>query len=657
MRKPFAILALASAAIALAACKPASQPAASDSQTDVTAAVRQANAATAASLNLADPGSFEQARRGFIAAPTGQIKDTAGAVIWDFDAFAFVKGESPATVNPSLWRQAVLNNQIGLFKVTDRIWQLRGFDLANITLVEGKTGWIVIDALTARETAQAAMAFARKHLGDKPVSAIIFTHSHADHFGGVLGVISAEEAKARNVPIVAPAGFMEEATSENVMAGTAMVRRSLFMYGDELPRNEKGLVDDGLGKGVAYGAVGILPPNQIIDQPTQDVTIDGLRFVFRNVPGSEAPSEYVFEIPELKAFCGAEMMSQTLHNLYTLRGAKVRDALKWSDYLDRSLEYTAASDVIFTQHHWPVWGKEAIREYIVKQRDAYKYIHDQTVRMMNSGLTGPEIADALQMPKSLHDYLGVHGYYGSVRHNARAVYQFYMGWFDAHPSNLDQLPPVEEAKRYVALAGGVDNMVAAARKAFDAGDFRWAAELLKHAVYAEPGNTAAKELLARTFEQMGYMAESAPWRNFYLTGAFELRNGAPKTGKSLAIMQDMLLHTPVERFLERMAASIDGVKAANTNLKINLAISDLNETYQLWIENAVLHFRKAPPAIDANATLTLTKAFFIKMMTGQAGAKDLLFSSDVKTDGSTIDLGRFLLLIEKAPGAFPIMTR
>jgi alkyl sulfatase BDS1-like metallo-beta-lactamase superfamily hydrolase len=657
MRKQLAIVAALLSATALASCKPAALATNIDSKSDVTSTVQRANAAVATSVDLSDPRSFADARRGFIAAPEGQIKDADGNVIWDFGAFAFVKGEAPSTVNPSLWRQALLNNQVGLFQVTDRIWQLRGFDLANITLIEGKTGWIVIDTLTSRETAGAAMAFARQHLGNKPVSAVIFTHSHADHFGGVLGVISAEEAKTRNVPIVAPQGFMEEATSENLMVGTAMVRRSLFMYGDELSRDTKGLVDNGLGKAVAYGNVGVLPPTLIIDQPRQEMVIDGLKFVFHNVPGSEAPSEYVFEIPELKAFCGAEMMNHTLHNLYTLRGAKVRDALKWSDYLNQTLAYAADAEVVFTQHHWPVWGKENIREYIVKQRDAYKFIHDQTVRMINAGLTGPEIADTLQMPKALESYLSVHGYYGTVRHNARAVYQYYLGWFDAHPSNLDRLPPAEEARRYVALAGGIDNMVAAAQKAYDAGDFRWSAELLKHAVYAEPDNAAAKELLARSFEQMGYMAEAAPWRNFYLTGAFELRNGAPKKGKSLNIMMDMLQQTPIERFLERMAASLDGSKAADSNLKINLVFSDLEESYLLWIENAVLHFRKAPPETGANATLTLTKPFFLKMMTGQAGASDLLFSSDVKIDGSKIDLGRFLLMIEKAPGTFPIVTR
>jgi alkyl sulfatase BDS1-like metallo-beta-lactamase superfamily hydrolase len=657
MRKQLTLLIAALATAALASCKPVAQATAAEAAGEVTPSVQRANAAVAKAIDLSDPASFADARRGFIGAPEGQIKDADGILIWDFAAFAFVQGEAPATVNPSLWRQALLNNQVGLFQVTDHIWQLRGFDLANITLVEGKTGWIVIDTLTSRETAAAAMAFARKNLGDKPVSAVIFTHSHIDHFGGVLGIISPEDAKARNVPIIAPIGFMEEATSENLMAGAAMVRRSLFMYGDELPRDAKGLVDNGLGKAVAYGHAGILPPTVIIDQPRQQMIVDGLTFVFHNVPGSEAPSEFVFDIPELRAFCGAEMMSHTLHNLYTLRGAKVRDALKWSDYLDQALSYTADSDVIFTQHHWPVWGKENIRNSIIKQRDAYKFIHDQTVRMMNAGLTGPEIADKIELPQSLQSYLSVHGYYGTVRHNARAVYQFYLGWFDANPANLDELPPVEKAKHYVALAGGIDNIVANARKAYDSGDFRWAAEILKQAVYAEPNNTAAKDLLARTFEQMGYMAESGPWRNFYLTGAFELRNGGPKTGKSLTVMMDMLQQTPVERFLERMAASIDPAKAADSSLKINLVFSDLNESYVLWIENAVLHFHKTEPAPDANATLTLTKPFFLKLMTGQAGARDLLFSGDVKTSGSKIDLGRFLLMIEKAPGAFPIVTR
>lgn len=625
---------------------------------DVSASVRDANAAVAKAADLGDAPSFADAKRGFIAAPQGQVKDSDGQVIWDFDAYAFVKGDAPATVNPSLWRQALLNNHAGLFKVAEGIWQLRGFDLANMTLVEGKTGWIVIDTLTARETAAAALAFARQHLGTRPVSAVVFTHSHADHFGGALGVITAEEAKARNVPVVVPQGFLEEATSENLLVGAAMTRRAAYMYGNLLAKGPKGSVDTGLGKVVAIGRVGILPPTLVVDKPAQEVVIDGRRFIFHLVPGTEAPAEFVFYLPELKAFGGAELMGHTLHNLYTLRGAKVRDALKWADGLDRSLEWAQEADVVFNQHHWPVWGRERIREFITKQRDAYRYIHDQTVRMLNAGLTGPEIAEQITLPKSLHDFLNVRGYYGTVSHNVRGVYQHYIGWFDGHPANLHALPPVQAAQGYVALAGGADKLMAEAQKAFDAGNFRWAAEILKHAVYADGKNKAASELLARSLEQMGYAAESAPWRNFYLSGAHELRNGPPKQGVSLATFVEMLQHTPTERFLERMAASIDGTKAADAGgLKINLVFSDRPESFVLAVDNGVLHHRAAPPAADANATLTLSKAFFLRMMTGQAGAKDLLLSDQTKIDGSTIDLAKFFAMIEKAPGTFPIVTR
>lgn len=637
----------------LPACRP---PRRAEVDTDVATATRAVHERAARSVAAADTIALETARHGFVAAPTGQIKDADGRVVWDFAAFDFVTGEPPETVNPSLWQQAIRNNQVGLFKVTDRIWQLRGFDLANMTLIRGDTGWIVVDTLTVAETAAAALAFAREHLGDTPVSAVIFTHSHIDHFGGVLGVISAEDAAARNVPIVAPAGFMAEATSENILVGTAMGRRAAYMFGDRLPRSPRGLVDSGLGKAVASGRAGILPPTLVVTEPTETHVIDGVTFVFHNVPETEAPSEFVFALPELGAFCGAELMSHTLHNLYTLRGAKVRDALRWAEHLDRCLDHVGAADALFLQHHWPVWGREEIRDFIVCQRDAYKFIHDQTVRMINAGLTGPEIAARLEMPRSLRDHVSVHGYYGTVKHNARAVYQFYMGWFDAHPSNLDELTSEERAARYAALVDGVDGLVAAARVAYEAGDFRWAAELLEHAVHAEPKNAQATELLARTFEQLGWSAESAIWRNFYLSGAVELRDGPPANGRSLESVQDMLQHAPVERFLERMAAAIDGGEAENCRLKLNFVFSDTGESYVLWIENAVLHFRKAPPDAAANVTLTLTKPLFLRLMTGRAGARDLLLSDEATITGSRIDLGRFLLLIEKAPGKFPIVT-
>lgn len=619
--------------------------------------VAEAHAAVKAQLASADPQAAADAERGLLAAPHGQIKADDGSVIWDFDAFRFVQGEAPPTVNPSLWRQALLNNRVGLFKVTEGIWQLRGFDLANITLIQGKTGWIVVDALTAKETAAAALAFARQQLGPQPVSAVIFTHSHVDHFGGALGLVSAEEAASRKLPVVAPAGFMEEATSENILLGAAMARRAMWMYGNRLPRDAQGVVDTGLGKALAMGRVGILPPTVLVGGATEPMDIDGVRFVFHAVPGSEAPAEFVFELPELKAFCGAELTSHTLHNLYTLRGAKVRDAMRWAGYLDAALQQTAGAQVLFGQHHWPVWGSERIQHFIRMQRDAYQYIHDQTVRMMNAGLTSTEIAEQLALPKALQAEFDVHGYYGTVRHNAKAVYQYYLGWFDAHPATLDPLPPREAAKRYVALAGGAKPAVAAAQQAFDAGDFRWAAELLRHVVFAEPEQAEAKALLARTLSQLGYLAESAPWRNFYLTGALELRDGPPKQGVTAAQLVDMLQYAPIERYLEAMAAAVNGPKADGVQLVINLRFTDLGENYVLALSNGVLHHRRAPADAQANATLELTKPFFLRMMTGQAGAKELLLSDQTHIRGSTIDLGRFFGLIDKAPGTFPIMAR
>lgn len=624
-------------------------------------AVQRAQAEVAKQVQGADAGDMAEARRGFIAAPHGQVRNEAGQVIWDFDAFAFLDGQptetAPDTVNPSLWRQARLNNQAGLFKVREGIWQLRGFDLSNITLIQGKTGWIVVDTGTSRETSAAAMAFARQHLGAQAVSAIVYTHSHVDHFGGVLGVISADEAKARQVPIVAPAGFMEEATSENVLMGTAMARRAMYMYGSRLPASATGLVDNGLGKAVPFGRVGILPPTLLVQQPREEHVIDGVRFVFHNVPGSEAPSEFTFALPELQAFCGAELMGHTLHNLYTLRGAKVRDAMRWSGYLNEALKQVQGSEVVFTQHHWPVWGAERIRGFIEHQRDAYQFIHDQTVRGMNAGLTAPEIAETLKLPTALQQDFAVHGYYGTVKHNVKAVYQFYLGWYDAHPANLDALPPVAAAKGYVALAGGPEALRATAQKAFDAGDFRWAAELMKHAVYADPNDKPARELLARSFEQMGYLAESAPWRNVYLSGALELRDGPPTQAQSRVAFAELLQHTPIERFLEAMAASLNAEKVGDARLTINLVFSDLKESHVLRVANGVLRHEAAPPAPDADATLTVTHPFFVRMVTGQVGGLGLLTSGDTKIDGSRLALGRFFGWLDKPAGIFPIVTR
>jgi len=653
MHRPLATLLLI-APLALVGC--GRDPGVGGATSEAAPATLEANARVAASLKLDEAQAFEDAARGLVARPSGRIQSADGAVLVDFDAFSFIQGDAPSTVNPSLWRQARLNANTGLFKVTDGIHQLRGFDISNMTLIDGQSGWIVVDPLTARESAAAAIAFAREHLGDKPVTAVIFTHSHADHFGGVLGVTSAQDVAARGIPVVAPEGFMEEATSENVMVGTAMGRRSGFQFGKDLPRSAKGFVDAGLGKGVAYGTFGILPPSVLIGANTAEMTLDGVRFVFHNTPNTEAPAEMTFEIPALKAYCGAEILAQTMHNLLPVRGAKVRDALGWSGYLDDALGRLDGIEVYFASHNWPVWGRERIAQLITAQRDLYKYTHDQTVRLINAGYTANEIAEQVHLPASLASYFAARGYYGDLRHNVKAVYQFYIGLYDGNPARLDPLPPEATAPRYLELMGGSAGVVAAAGAAYDRGDFRWAAELLNHVMFAAPDDTEARELLARAYEQMGFMAEAATFRNSYLTAAAELRNGPPKKGLDRTRFLEVLQHTPTERFLDAMAAALDGPAAEGKNLKINLVLTDTKESHVLWIEHAVLHHRKAPPANDANATLALTHEMFVRMVAGAAGAKDLLLSDDVKVTGSRVDLGRFFALLDKAPGTFAIVT-
>jgi len=624
---------------------------------EATATTQAANAQFARELKLDDPQDFADAARGLVARPSGKITNDAGVVLADLDAFSFLEGAAPPTVNPSLWRHAQLNAQMGLFKVAEGIHQLRGFDIANLTLIDGRTGWIVVDPLTARESAAAAMAFARRHLGDRPVTAVIFTHSHLDHFGGVFGALDAADAAARKVPVVAPDGFMEEATSENVLVGIGMGRRSGFQFGKDLPRSAQGFVDAGLGKGVVYGTPGILAPTVLITQDTQEVTLDGVRFVFHNVPATEAPAELTFEVPERKAYCGAEILAQTMHNLLPVRGAKVRDSLRWSNYLDDALGRLDGIDVYFASHNWPIWGRDRIATFITAHRDVYRYTHDQTVRLINAGHTPSEIAEQLRLPRSLAAHFGARGYYGDLRHNVKAVYQHYMGIYDGNPAHLDPLPPEATAPRYLELMGGTEAVVGAARAAYDRGDYRWASELLNHVMFAEPGHAGARALLAQAYEQMGYMAEASTWRNSYLTAAAELRQGPPALGITRSGFVDLLMNTPIERFLDAMAAALNGPDADGVNLKINLVLTDTRQSYVLWIENAVLHHRAAAPAGDAHATLSLTKPFFIRMMAGTAGAKDLLLSDEVRVAGSRVDLARFFGLLDKAPGTFAIVTK
>ena len=621
--------------------------------TPATKNTARANARVSEELDLANQLDFDNASKGLIAThPSLKIAGPDESLVWDMPSYDFIQGEAPDTVNPSLWRQATLNNNHGLFKVTKGVYQLRGFDLSNMSIIEGKTGWIIVDPLTTKETAGAAIAFAREHLGNKPIAAIIFTHSHIDHFGGVQAVLGADA----DTEIIAPVGFMDEATSENVIAGTTMSRRSMFMYGSHLEHSARGHIGSGLGKGPAFGSVGIAPPTRTIDTTSETVMIDGVEFIFQNTSGSEAPAELTFYLPQLKAFCGAEVVSRNMHNLYTLRGTKVRDARKWSHYIDQAINLFPDTEVYFGSHHWPLWGNEEIIDFLRKQRDGYKYIHDQTLRLASQGYTPREIADMLQMPEALRTNFPNRGYYGTLKHNAKAVYQMYFGWYDGNPANLDPLPPEEAAVRYVDMMGGSEAILNRAQADFDKGDYRWVAELLNHLVFAQPDNKAAKALLAQTYDQMGYLAESGPWRDVYLTGALELRQGAPRTGISLANAVDLIDATPLDQFFELMGAMLNGPKADGKSFTLNIEFTDLDKVYVLELENAVLHQREGSPAPDANATVRITHPMFVKMLTGRAGVREILFSDDVSVEGSKLDLLKFFALLDQPNPIFNIVT-
>ncbi len=645
--------------LSLAACDQAPLPLeqGSDAQGHAPASAHTAKANTqlAEELPLNDQRDFDDASRGLVArADSLVVKMDDGRVVWNQDDYAFLADEAPQSANPSLWRQARLNSMHGLYKVTDGIHQLRGYDLANMTLIDSDNGWIVVDPLTVVETAQAALAFAREHLGDKPIKAVIFTHSHIDHFGGV-------EAITRDNPdvmIVAPVGFMDEAVSENVMAGVAMQRRAGYMYGSYLARSLRGHIDTGLGKEPPLaGTFSIAEPTHIVDQTGQTMNIDGVEFEFQNAPGSEAPAELTFYLPQFKAYCGGEVVSRNIHNVYTLRGAKVRDALRWSNYIQEALDlYAQRADIYFGTHQWPLWGRDRIVDFMKKQRDIYKYIHDQTLRMANLGYTPREIAERIRLPASLQEDFANRGYYGTLKHNAKAVYQAYFGWYDANPANLDPLPPSAAGQRYVEALGGAEALLEKAEIAYAAGEYRWAAELLNHLVFAQPDVTAGRALLARTYDQLGYQAESGPWRDVYLSAAYELRHGKSKEGVSLADAVALLREIPRGQFFDSMAARLNGLRAEDSDLTINFTFSDLNENHVLWIENAVLHHRMAEPVDGANATLKLTHEMFLRMVTGQAGLKDTLMSDDLDVDGSRLDLLRFFRLFDNPDGTFAIVT-
>ena len=660
-------------ALAMSGCDagPGSGAANSAGHSAPTASTGQANQQVLDQRPFDNRDDFENARRGLIAQdPDLVIDHLEGGEVWNMPDYGFIDedGENaPASVNPSLWRQAALNNIHGLFKVTDGLYQIRGYDLANMSIIESDTGWILVDPLTARETASKAFLFAREHLGKKPVRAILFTHSHIDHFGGVQGILQhlSDEEKA-NLRIIAPAGFEEEATSENIIAGPAMTRRAMFMYGKRLERDERGHVGTGLGKGPAFGTFGFAQATDLITETGTELTVDGVPMVFQIVSGSEAPAEFTFYLPEQKAFCGAELVSRNMHNIYTLRGAKVRDARLWSSFIDEAKTLFSDADVYFGSHHWPLWGQENIQEFLAVQRDTYKFIHDQTVRLMNRGATPREIADQLRLPPELNQAFHNQGYYGTVSHNAKAVYQHYLGWFTANPAQLNPLPESESARRYVQMMGGADKVLEKALQEFEAASdmsategrdtYRWLAELLNHVVFAEPANNDAKQLLASVYDQLGYQAESAPWRDFYLTGAYELRHGSPEEGIKPAMMREVLLNTPVSLFFDSMAVRLNAEDAEGENTTIRISFTDLQEHYLLTLQNSVLHNRQVAEDTPADATLRLTRPLFVDLLIGRAGLKELLFSDEISFEGSRLDLIGFFSMLDRPQGRFNIVT-
>ncbi|WP_426310345.1 alkyl/aryl-sulfatase [Cellulosimicrobium sp. E-16] len=621
-----------------------------------TPAIVAQNSALLQTLPFSDARDFDDATRGLVARrePSAVTADD-GRVVWDNDTYAFLQGDAPDTVNPSLWRQSQLVAEQGLFEVTDGIYQARGFDLSNVTFIEGTTGVIVLDPLISTETAAAALALYREHRGNRPVTGIIYTHSHVDHFGGVKGVTSQEDVDAGRVPVVAPEGFTEHAIAENVYAGTAMARRAGYMYGAALARGPQGQVGAGLGQTTSTGTVTLIPPTLFVTTTGQEETVDGVRMVFQMAPDTEAPSEMLIWFPDHKALCAAEDATHTLHNLLTLRGAVVRDPHVWSRYLTESIDlFGAEAEVVFASHHWPTWGSERIVEYLSLQRDLYGYLHDQTLRLLNQGLTGPEIAEQIVLPPALENAWHARGYYGSVSHNVKAIYQRYMGWFDGNPAHLWEHPPVERARRYVELGGGADAVVATARAAFDGGDYRWVAELLNHVVFAQPDHAAARELLADTYEQLGYGAENGTWRSFFLSGATELRDGPFGTPTATSAPDILAALTPTLLF-DALAVQIDGPRAWDEDLSIDVVLTDSGERYRLWLRNGVLSYSAAPQRGDADATLTATSTALPALATG-AATPAALAAAGIEVAGEAGVLARLTAVLDPGDPDFAIVT-
>jgi alkyl sulfatase BDS1-like metallo-beta-lactamase superfamily hydrolase len=624
---------------------------------DASASVIQQHAATRAALPFSDTRDFDDASRGFLGTrENAKVTSEAGRTVWSLEPYGFLSTkEAPPTVDPSLWRQSRLNMNHGLFEVVPGVYQVRGLDIANMTLIEGDSGVIVVDTLTSIEGARAAMELYFEHRGRRPVAAVIFTHTHTDHWGGARGVID-DAMLAGGVPIIAPDLFMEHAVSENIIAGPAMLRRAQYQFGPFLKKGPRGQVDCGLGKSMAAGSVALLRPTDLIKATGDRRIIDGVEFEFQMAPNSEAPAEMHFYIPCYKLLNLAENCTHNFHNLLPFRGADVRDALAWSKYLGEALQlWGGKADAMCGQHHWPVWGAERVDGMIRQQRDLYKFAHDQTLRLLNHGLTATEIAETIRLPKSLDGAWHARGYYGHIRHNVKAIYQKYLGWYDANPANLDPLPPVEAGKKFVEYMGGADAILGRSKRDFDKGEFRFIAQALSHLVFAEPDNAAARALLADTFEQLGYLAESSTWRNAYLFGAQELRQGLPNAPPRPPMPRETLAALRTDQLWDVLGVRLNGPKAEGKHIVLNWAFTDTNERFALTLENCALTYAAGVQSPEADAGFTLPRSLLDAVIAKQATFPEAMAAGKITFTGNPMKLGELMALMDEFPRMFEIV--
>src|ERR1700682_4013938 len=616
------------------------------------------HAATLKALPFSDTSDFDDAKRGFLGTlENARITSAQGRVVWSLEPYGFLSdNEAPPTVDPSLWRQSRLNMNHGLFEVVPGVYQVRGLDIANMTLIEGDTGVIVVDTLTSIEGARAAMELYFQHRGKRTVAAVIFTHTHTDHWGRARGVVDEAALASGRIPIIAPNLFMEHAVSENIIAGPAMLRRAQYQFGPFLAKGSRGQVDCGLGKSMAAGSLALLRPSDLIMATGDKRTIDGLEFEFQMAPNSEAPAEMHFFIPHYQLLNLAENCTHNFHNLLPFRGADVRDALAWSKYLNEALQmWGGKAQAMCGQHHWPVWGVERIDTMIRQRRDLYKFAHDQTIRLMNHGLTATEIAETIRLPASLDGAWHARGYYGHIRHNVKAIYQKYLGWYDANPVNLDPLPPVESGKKYVEYMGGAEAILARAAKDFAQGESRFAPQAVSHLVFADPDNAAARAMLADTFEQLGYASESATWRNAYLFGAQELRLGMPNAPPRPPMPRETLAALRTEQLWDVLGVRLNGPKAEGKHIVLNWNFTDTGETFVLTLERCALTYLAGTQAAAADASFMLPRGTLDGVLAKQTSFPEAVASGKIKFTGNPMRLAELMALMDEFPRMFEIV--